>query len=68
VEKTVEKTVELILIEMSNNSKITIKELSKITGLSRRGVEYNINKLKEEGKIRRIGSDRGGNWKVIKTN
>lgn len=66
VEKTVEKAVDLILTEMSNNPKITIKELSKIIGLTRRGTEYNINKLKETGKIRRIGSDRGGSWEVIK--
>ena len=65
VEKTVEKTVELILTEMTNNPKVTIRELSEITGLTRRGVEYKIKMLKKDGSIKRIGADRGGRWKVI---
>jgi ATP-dependent DNA helicase RecG len=34
------------------------------TGLSIRGVEYNLNKLKEEGLIKRIGPAKGGHWEV----
>lgn len=45
VEKTVEKVLELI----RENPQITQKELSKKTGLTRRGVEWNIEKLKEKG-------------------
>jgi ATP-dependent DNA helicase RecG len=33
-------------------------------GLTRRGVEWNLRKLKEDGIIRRIGSDRGGYWEI----
>ena len=65
IQKTVEKTVEKILLLMKENPKITISELSKQTGLSRRGVEWNIEKLKKEGRIRRIGGRKGGHWEVL---
>lgn len=64
VEKTVEMTVEAILKEMKTNPKITMKQLSDLTGFSRRGIEYHISKLKAAGKIRRRGSDRSGSWEV----
>jgi ATP-dependent DNA helicase RecG len=63
---TVEKTVEKILIAIQQKPSITIKELENITGLSRRGIEWNIKKLKKEGKIKRIGPDKGGYWEIVK--
>ena len=48
------------------NSKITANQLSELTSLSRRGIEYNIDKLKKEKKIKRIGEDKGGHWKTLK--
>ena len=66
VEKTVEKTVEKILKALQNNPKTTQADLMKVTGLSRRGVEWNITKLKAEGIIERIGSDKRGHWKILK--
>jgi len=56
----VEKILEAIKIDPA----ITYEELSKATGLSTRGVEWNISKLKAEGKIKRIGPDKGGHWEV----
>ena len=64
-EKTVEKTVEKIIQLIKENPQITQEELVKITGLSRRGVEWNIQQLKAKGFIRRVGPDRGGYWEVI---
>ena len=64
-EKTVEKTVEKIIKAIKENPEITINQLSKITGLTRRGVEWQIAKLKEQNKLKRIGPDRGGYWEVI---
>ena len=68
VEKTVGKTVEKIIIAMENDPSVTIQKLTKITGLTRRGVEWNIDKLKKEGTIERIGSKKGGYWKVFQKN
>ncbi len=63
--KTVEETVEEIISLLKSNPKITARELQIKTGLSRRGVEWNIAKLKQEGKIERIGPTKSGYWKVI---
>jgi len=63
-EKTVEKTVEKILDIIVNNPQITQAELVEMTGLTRRGVEWNLSKLKSKGLIERIGADKGGYWKV----
>jgi ATP-dependent DNA helicase RecG len=65
VEKTVENIIKNLILE---NPKITTKNMIKATGLTRRGVEYHLNKLKDSGKIERVGSDRGGYWKVIEIN
>jgi len=59
------KTVGKILHAIKNNSQITRDDLSKITGLSIRGIEWNLAELKEEGKIKRVGSAKGGHWEVV---
>ena len=67
--KTVEKTtrtVEKILKILSKTPSITVREMSEILGLSRRGVEEQIKSLKQKGVIRRIGPDKGGHWEVTK--
>jgi ATP-dependent DNA helicase RecG len=68
VEKTVEKneeTVEKILKLLQDSPSITQEKLVKSTGLTRRGVEWNISQLKAKGLIERIGPDKGGYWKVV---
>jgi predicted HTH transcriptional regulator len=65
VEKTVEKTVEKILRLITDNPQITQTELSEMTGLTRRGIEWNLTKLKAQGLLERIGPDKGGYWKVL---
>jgi len=64
VEETVEKTGEKILSLIRLNPHITAKELTIKIGLSRRGIEWQIAKLKKEGKLNRIGSAKGGHWEV----
>ena len=45
-----------ILDAIRENKNITREELSSITGLSIRGVEYQIDKLKKQHRLKRIGS------------
>ncbi|WP_177197009.1 RNA-binding domain-containing protein [Dyadobacter koreensis] len=66
VEKTVEKTEEIILNLIKSDSRITTKAIQQITGLSRRGIEWQIQKLKDQKIINRIGPDKGGHWEIIK--
>lgn len=46
------------------NGAITIPEIQNLTGLSRSGVKKILVQLKESGKIRRVGPDKGGHWEV----
>ena len=64
VEKSVEKSVEKILKLIARNPQITVKELTTLVDLSRRGVEKNIKKLQEQGLLRRVGPDKGGHWEI----
>lgn len=66
VEKNVEKTVEKIHTLIKANPQITQQKLMDQTGLTRRGVEWNLKKLKSEGRIQRIGPDKGGHWEITK--
>lgn len=65
VGETSEKTSEKILSMMKANENITIAELTEAISVSSRSIERNIDKLKQEGKIDRVGADKGGYWKVI---
>jgi ATP-dependent DNA helicase RecG len=60
------KTDEKILGAIKNEPSTTIESLAKTIGLSKDGVKYNLKKLKDSGKIRRIGGDKGGYWEIIK--
>jgi ATP-dependent DNA helicase RecG len=62
----VEETVEKILNAIKENPKITAREIQEITDLSRRGVEYQLDKLKKEKIIERIGPKKGGEWIILK--
>ena len=64
-EKNVEKSVEKVWRLIKQDPYITTKQIADAVGLSTRGVEENIKKLKREGRIRRIGGDNGGHWEVI---
>jgi len=63
--KTREKTREKILSNLNATPYITMNELTKIVGISKKGVEWQMAKLKKEGRIKRVGPDKGGYWDVM---
>ena len=65
-EKGREKSAEKILRLIASLPKITTLEIAGAIGLSRAGVEKAIKKLKQEGRLSRIGPDKGGEWEVIR--
>lgn len=67
VEKNVEKSVEKVWRLMKENPYITTKQIAENIGLTIRGVEENIKKLKKSNRIRRVGGDKGGHWEVVST-
>ncbi|MDR1243902.1 MAG: putative DNA binding domain-containing protein [Endomicrobium sp.] len=60
-----EKSREKIIDAIKTNPNITTKELVEIVGISIKGIEKNIKALKLQGRIRRIGADKGGHWEVV---
>ena len=59
--KSSQKILELI----SASPSITISEIAERLGMTKRGVDKNIKRLKEQGIIRRVGPDKGGHWEVV---
>lgn len=59
-------TTETILKIISKNPKVTAKEIASVCGITEDGVAYHIKKLKQSGRIIRIGGSRnGGEWKIV---
>lgn len=63
-EKSTEKTTEKILSLIKINPNITTDELAAQCGISSDGVYFHTKKLRDVGKIKRIGSKKGGHWEV----
>lgn len=53
-----------IIDKIQESSDISIAELAETLGLSIKTVRTNIDKLKQNGKLTRIGPDKGGYWEV----
>ena len=53
-----------ILEALEDNPKTTVRSLTEKTGKSERSIQRILNRLKENGKIERIGGTRGF-WKVV---
>ena len=50
---------------MKSNNKITIPEIAKELNVNEKTIKRDIDKLKDSGKIMRIGPDKGGYWEII---
>jgi len=61
-ERTRGKTREKIIRLIEKNKEITMFELSEKIGISEKGIEWQISKLKKEGILKRVGGKRGGYW------
>lgn len=44
---------------------MTTREIAQHLGISQRAIEKQIDKLKRDGRLRRIGPDKGGYWQVL---
>ena len=64
-EKTPPKSREKILSLLKGNPSLTQSALAERMGLSVKAIEKNIRQLKAEGRLRRVGPDKGGHWEVL---
>ncbi len=58
------KTSNRILDCLRENPRHTTKSLAEVIGISAKGIEKQLAKLKSQGLICRIGSPKGGHWEV----
>lgn len=63
-ENATEKTTEKIIRILKERPYATAGQLAEELGLTIDGVDYNIRKLKKQGRIVRIGGDKGGHWEI----
>ena len=64
-EKTRKKTRENILNAIKENPTITINELAILTGITTKGIEWQLKKLQTQGILSRIGGRKGGHWEIV---
>lgn len=60
----IQKSSQKILSLIASNPHITISSISENLGMSEAGVKKVIKVLKEENKLKRIGSQKGGKWEI----
>lgn len=60
-----EKSSEKILALLRNSPTMSAREIAQHLNISQRAAEKQLDKLKREGRLRRVGSDRGGYWQVL---
>ncbi|MBI2629851.1 putative DNA binding domain-containing protein [Candidatus Pacearchaeota archaeon] len=63
-QETTQKTTQKILVLIRENPEITRRELAEKIGITEDGIKFNLNQLKKQGRIKRIGPDKGGSWEV----
>ncbi|MBI4537787.1 MAG: putative DNA binding domain-containing protein [candidate division NC10 bacterium] len=66
IPRTSEKTSEKILALMARHPEITIAELAEGIGVTTRSIERNLKNLHLQGRLKRVGPDKGGHWEVVK--
>ena len=65
--KSTLKNTDRTLIEIiTRMPSAMIAVMQEQLGITRDGVNKAIKRLKEAGAIRRVGSDKGGHWEVVK--
>ena len=65
-QKTTQKTTQKILVILTEHPSASRKEIAeRLADITESGVKYHLNRLRAEGKIRRVGPDRGGHWEVL---
>ncbi|MFR4518709.1 MAG: MarR family transcriptional regulator, partial [Fusobacterium sp.] len=58
--------IENLLEYLKENPKATQKELAEYFDITKRTIERNMNILKKEKFIERIGNNRSGYWQILK--
>ncbi|WP_399201165.1 winged helix-turn-helix domain-containing protein [Tannockella kyphosi] len=79
IETSIETNTQKIFPNLNSNERkiisliidkpqITLDELEKLLSLSKNGVRYNVDRLKEKGVLKREGSTKNGVWLIRNEN
>lgn len=60
-----ENSREKILLLLKTHPQYSAKKLADAIGITEKGVEKQLAKLKAEGLLKRTGPDKGGEWIVL---
>lgn len=63
--KSSPKTEQQIIELIRENASITTEQLGEALGITKRAVLKQIEKLKDQGRLQRVGPARGGHWEVL---
>ena len=63
-EESTQKTTQKIITLISENPNISRKKLAEAWEVTPDAIKLQIRKLREAGKIRRVGPDKGGHWEI----
>ena len=64
-EETTVKTTVKILGIIKENKKVTRQQLAEMLGITIDGVDWNIRKLRKEGRLKRVVPAKGGHWEIV---
>ena len=64
-QKTAQITTQKILDMIAANPSISRKELATQVGITADGIKYHLANLQKNGRLKRIGPDKGGHWKIV---
>ncbi len=66
VENVVENRSDKIINLIKQNNQISANQIAKLFSITERTAQRDLDKLKNQNKLKRIGSDKSGYWEVIK--
>ncbi|MHC1744302.1 MAG: HTH domain-containing protein [Syntrophobacteraceae bacterium] len=59
------KTEDQILELIRRDASVTTERMGEILDISKRAVLKQIQKLKAQGRLKRVGPDKAGHWEVV---
>ena len=65
-ENVTENRIQLIIDVIKQNNQISIDELALKLNVTRRTIIRDIEKLRKQNLLKRVGPDKGGHWEVVK--
>ena len=63
--KPQENTKEILVALLLTHPNLSVTALAAQTGSTPASVRHHLRKLQNDGRIRRVGPDKGGRWEVI---